>query len=343
MQAVVLRAFGAPENLRPETVPDPEPGPGEVLMRVAACGVCFHDVINRRGNLPRTSVPAILGHEVAGEVVAVGAGVEGWVVGDRAATLQRLSCGACRRCDAGRYSLCKQDNRFFGEEIPGGYAEYVAAPVLGIGKVPAGISWPVAATTCCTTGTAVHTVRTRGRVAPGESVVVTGASGGVGLQVVQLASHEGARVIAVTSSAAKVDVLTEAGAAEVVVAPDLRYARAVRELTGGEGADVAIEIVGAATFDQSLKALTAGGRLVVVGNLDTGIVKLNPGLIIVKELEVLGAYATTLDELSQALDLVVDGTLTPRIDDVLPLADAYEAHARLEQRAVAGRLVLQPG
>lgn len=342
MQAVVLRAFGAPENLRPEIVPDPSPGPGEILMRVAACGVCFHDVINRRGNLPRTSVPAILGHEVAGEVVAVGAEVEGWAVGDRAATLQRLSCGCCSRCDAGRYSLCKDDNRFFGEEIPGGYAEFVAAPVMGVGKVPAGIDWPVAATTCCTTGTAVHTVRTRGRVAPGETVVVTGASGGVGLQVVQLARHDGARVIAITSSDDKVDALTEAGAEEVIVAPDLRFAHAVRSLTDGEGADVVIEIVGAATFDQSLKALTAGGRLVVVGNLDSGIVRLNPGLVIVKELEVLGAYATTLGELRQALELVAAGVLTPRIDDVLPLADAYEAHARLERRAVAGRLVLQP-
>ncbi len=87
MQAVVLHAFGGPENLRPEVVPDPSPGPGEVLLQVRACGVCFHDVINRRGNLPRTSVPAILGHEVAGEVVEVGAGVSGWSVGDRAATL----------------------------------------------------------------------------------------------------------------------------------------------------------------------------------------------------------------------------------------------------------------
>ena len=92
MQAIVLRAFGAPDNLRPESVPDPAPGCGEVLLRVEACGVCYHDVINRRGNLPRTSVPAILGHEAAGEVIAVGPGVEGWSVGDRAATLPARRC-----------------------------------------------------------------------------------------------------------------------------------------------------------------------------------------------------------------------------------------------------------
>lgn len=341
MQAVVLRAFGGPENLRAESVPDPSPGPGEVLLRVRACGVCYHDVINRRGNLPRTHVPAILGHEAAGEVIGIGPEVQGWQVGDRAATLQRLSCGSCHHCDHQRSSLCKQDNRFFGEEIPGGYAEYMTAPVAGLGRVPADIPWAVAATACCTAGTAVHTLRTRARVKAGETVVVTGASGGVGLQVMQLARHDGARVVAVTSSAAKVEALEEAGADAVVVAPELEFARQVRELTG-EGADVVIEIVGSATFDQSLKALAPGGRLVVVGNLETGIVQLNPGLVIVKELELIGAYATTQQELQDALQLIGEGALRPWVSDVLPLEAAHHAHRRLEERDVVGRLVLEP-
>jgi D-arabinose 1-dehydrogenase-like Zn-dependent alcohol dehydrogenase len=122
MLAVVLEQFGPASHLAVQTVPDPRPGPGEVLLRVRACGVCYHDVINRRGSLPRTSVPAILGHEVAGEVIDVGPGVTTWEVGDRAATLQRMSCGACPSCDAGRPSLCKRDNRFFGEELAGGSA-----------------------------------------------------------------------------------------------------------------------------------------------------------------------------------------------------------------------------
>src|SRR3954465_1746728 len=119
MQAIVLRAFGAPANLRPETVPDPTPRAGEVLLRVEACGVCYHDVINRRGNLPRTHVPAILGHEAAGEVVEGGPDTPGWKGGDRGATLQRLSCGECAMCRSGRNSLCRKDARFFGEELPG--------------------------------------------------------------------------------------------------------------------------------------------------------------------------------------------------------------------------------
>jgi D-arabinose 1-dehydrogenase-like Zn-dependent alcohol dehydrogenase len=343
MQAVVLRAFGEPDNLKPEVVPDPMPGRGEVLLRVQACGVCFHDVINRRGNLPRTKVPAILGHEAAGEVVAIGDGVTGWVIGDRAATLQRLSCGECSYCQAGRRSLCKRDARFFGEEIPGGYAAFMTAPVAGLGRVPHGLPWEVAATTCCTTGTAVHCVRTRGRVTAGETVLITGATGGVGLQAVQLARHDGARVLAVTSTAEKAAALQAAGAHEVIVSPDLRFAPEARRRTGGEGAQVAIEIVGSLTFAETLKALAPGGRLVVVGNLKTASVEVNPGLVIVKELEILGAYATTFSELEEAFRLVASRTIRPWVSEVLPLKEAAHAHDRLEKRRVAGRLVLAPG
>jgi acryloyl-coenzyme A reductase len=342
VNAVVLHAFGAPENLRLESVPEPKPGPGEVLLRVRACGVCHHDLINRRGNLPRTHVPAILGHEAAGEVVEVGPGVRGWATGDRAATLQRLSCGKCPRCRTGRNSLCRTDARFFGEEIPGGYAAYLAAPVAGLGRVPPGLSWEAAATTCCTTGTAVHVVRSRGQVCPEETVLVTGASGGVGMQVLQLARLDGARVFAVTSSPSKVEALHEAGAHEVILSPDLDFSAEVRRRTDGMGVDVAIEIVGSPTFGQTLRCMASGGRVVVVGNLDTGAVTLNPGLVIVKELEILGAYATTAAELDEALGLLRSGEIRPYVFDGLPLAQAARAHELLERREVSGRLVLLP-
>ena len=342
MEAVVLTKFGAASHLAVQSVPDPHPGPGEVLLRVRACGVCYHDVINRRGSLPRTSVPAILGHEVAGEVIEVGPGVTTWQVGDRAATLQRLSCGACASCRAGRASLCKRDNRFFGEEIAGGYATMMVAPIAGIGRVPDGMPWEIAATVCCTAGTAVHVVRTRGRVQRGETVLVTGASGGVGLQTVQLARLDGARVIAVTSSPLKTRALYNAGADEVIVAPELDFAADARRHTGGEGVDVAIEIVGSATFAQTLKSMRPGGRVVVVGNLENGTIDLNPGLVIVKELEILGAYATSQQELETALALTHTRQLTPFVTEVLPLHAAALAHTRLENREVAGRLVLSP-
>jgi NADPH:quinone reductase-like Zn-dependent oxidoreductase len=213
---------------------------------------------------------------------------------------------------------------------------------MGLCRVPDSLSWPDAATICCTTGTAVHVCRTRGRVQAGEIVLITGASGGVGLQAVQLCTHDGARVIAVTSSASKVKALEDAGAWQVVVSRDLRFAEDVKRITRGEGVNVALEIVGSATFPQTLRCMAPGGRLVVVGNLDTGTFQLNPGLVIVKELEILGAYATTRDELEVALALTAAKKVRSCVSEVVPLADAARAHFRLENREIAGRVVLVP-
>lgn len=342
MKAVVLRTLGGPESLQLESLPDPQPGPGEVLLDVRACGVCYHDIIARRGDLGLLPLPAILGHEVVGEVIEVGVGVSDWKVGDRGATLQRMSCGECASCREERNSLCRVDRRFFGEDIRGGYATRMTAPASGLCRVPATLSWPAAATVCCTTGTAVHVCRTRGRVRAGETVLVTGASGGVGLQAVQLCSHDGARVIAITSSASKVDALRQAGAWQVVVSRNLDFAKDVKELTNGEGVNVAIEIVGSATFPQTLKCMAPGGRLVVVGNLDTGTFQLNPGIVIVKELEIIGAYATTRRELEVALELTAAGHVKSCVSEVVPLAAAAHSHFRLENREIAGRVVLVP-
>jgi D-arabinose 1-dehydrogenase-like Zn-dependent alcohol dehydrogenase len=342
MKAVVLREFGEANKLKVESVPEPRPGYGEVLLRVRACGVCYHDVINRRGDLPRTRTPAILGHEIAGEVVEVGPSTIGWRTGDRAATLQRSYCGDCIHCRSERLSLCKRDARFFGEEIPGGYAEYVVAPVGALGHVPTSVDWSAASVTCCTTGTAVHVVSTRARVAEGETVLITGASGGVGLQAVQMARVLGARVLAVTSSEAKAEALLESGADEVIVSGALDFGGEVKRRTDNKGVDVAIEIVGSKTLQESLKALAPGGRAVIVGNLERGTVAINPGLVIVKELSIMGAYATTLEELDEAFRLIEQGLIRPHVAEALPLEDAYAAHDRLEKRGVAGRLVLMP-
>lgn len=341
MRSMVLHRFGGPENMAMVEAPEPTPRAGEVLVRVRACGVCYHDLIARRGSLGG-EVPMTLGHEIVGEVLALGPGVTGFAVGDRVATLQRMSCGACKHCLADRASLCKVDRRFFGEEIPGGYATHMVAPAHGLCPVPAALSWDEAATICCTTGTAIHVCRTQGRVKDGETVLVTGASGGVGQKAVQLCRLAGAKVIAVTTSRAKAATLEALGADHVVVAPDLEFAGAVKKITRGEGVDVALEIVGSASFGATLKSLAPGGRAVVVGNLDTRTFDLNPGLVIVKELQILGAYATSKDELRQAFELTAKGHVKSCVSEVHPLDEAARVHARLERREIAGRAVLVP-
>ena len=343
MKAIVLRQFGGPEHLHLEThYPDPRPGEGEVLIEVKACGVCYHDLIARRGSLGGIP-PMILGHEAVGTVIEVGPGVTTFAVGDRAATLQRMNCGACALCKAGRISLCKTDRRFFGEEIAGGYATLMTAPVLGLVHVPTELPWADAAVVSCTTGTAVHVCKTRGRIKDGETVLITGASGGVGLQAVRLCKLLGATVIAITSSPEKVAVLEAAGAKHVIVARSLDFTRDVKRITKGEGVDVALEIVGSACFEHTMKCIAPGGRLVVVGNLDTATFGLNPGLVIVKELEIIGAYATTHAEAAFAFDLHVKGHIPSSVSDILPFTEAAHVHTRLENREITGRAVLVPG
>lgn len=336
----MLHEFGPAENLRLEETREPRPGPRELLLRVGACGVCFHDVINRRGDLPRTRLPTILGHEVAGEVVETGGEVARFRRGDRVACLQRVNCGRCEYCTDSRPTLCGNGAVFFGEEIPGGYAEYMVAPEHVLARVPAGLSDGEAAVTACTLGTAVHALGTRARVQPGQIVLITGASGGVGVHSIQLARLLGARVVAVTSSEAKVDRLRQLGAEVVIHAPRLEFAKAVKKEVGH--VDVAMDIVGSATLDESLHALRSGGTLVVIGNVVGGRAAFNPGLVILKELEVIGSFAASVGELEKSFALIAEGKIHPVVSSRLPLTEAAEAHRRLEARAVTGRLVLEP-
>ena len=341
MRAMVIREFGDPEVLQLAEVPAPRPenlAPNELLLRVRAVGVCYHDLINRRGSLPRTELPSILGHEIAGEVVAVGEAAD-FQVGDRVATVQRVHCGDCDLCHGGRPTLCR-DGLFFGEEIPGGYAEYTVAPAHGLARIPETIPFAEASICDCTIGTAIHVVR-QGRVHPQESVLITGASGGVGLHAIQVCRLGGAKVIAVTSSPQKEDALRVAGADEVIVAPDLHFAKEARRITGGVGADVVLEVTGAVTFEESLRSLRPAGRLVMVGNLETKPVSFMPGLMILKELEFIGSFATTTDELAEAFRLVESGSIRPMLSDTLPLEEAAHAHQLLYDRQATGRIVLR--
>ncbi|MBX6377476.1 MAG: alcohol dehydrogenase catalytic domain-containing protein [Clostridia bacterium] len=341
MRAVQFEGFGGAEVLRVVDLPQPVPERDGVVVRVRAAGVCYHDVINRRGHFPRTMLPAVIGHEVAGEVAAVGAGVEGLREGDRVVVFPFLSCGRCRFCVGGRPQLCRQ-RHLLGEGVPGGYAEYVAVPARNCLPLPAGIPFEAAAAIPCAMGTALHALRARAGVQLGETVLITGASGGVGVFAVQLARRAGARVLAVTSSPHKEGSLLELGAHDVIVSPDLDFADEVRRRTAGEGVDVVLEIVGAAAFPASVRSLRAGGRLVLIGNLAAAPVEIRPALFILKEMALLGSDGFTPLEVEECLALAAAGEVRVPVARTLPLAEAEAAHRLLEERGATGRVVLVP-
>lgn len=339
MNAVILQQFGDPDAFNYTQVETPTPRADQMLVRVASCGVCGHDVLNRAGHFAATRLPAVLGHEIAGTVHEVGDLVRRFKPGDRVALLQRQPCGVCRSCKDGRENLCRQGDGFYGEETPGGYGEYVLASERNSVLLPAEVPFHVGAVLSCALGTGYHAL-IRARVRAGDPVVITGASGGVGIHTVQAARLMGLYTIAVTGSSAKIVPLRAAGADEVVVTAQARFHEQVRALTQHEGAAAVIEIAGTPTFRSSLRALRAGGRLVVVGNVDPGDVAINPAVSILKEIEIIGSAHAVVADLVQVVDLVRRGRLAPVIAKTMPIAQAAEAHRVMESRVQIGRIVL---
>lgn len=342
MKALRLPRFGGPDVLEMEEVPTPGPGPGEVLIEVAFCGVCRHDLLTRAGAFPSIDLPVTLGHQVSGRVARVGEGVEGFAAGQRVMTMIYTGCGRCPECEAGNQALCSNERpRFLGEDFDGGYAPFVKVCQDVVLPVPDGVGLREAAIVTCTLGTAYHALVTRGGVSAGDAVAITGASGGVGLHAIQLAKHLGARVISVTSSAQKEPILLAAGADEVISIPDLGFAREVKAMTGSRGADVVVEIVGARTLDQSIRATRQGGTIVVLGNVEGAAAEVRPAHLILKELNLLGTKSCTRPELEAVLDLISSGSVTAEVEGQLPLEDGADVHRALEEGRSQGRLVIE--
>lgn len=338
MNAIVLHACGGPDGLRYEQRPDPEPGEGEVLVRVRACGVCYRDILDRRGKFPFIQLPVIPGHEFAGEVVRVAAGVTEWAPGDRVVNLHRNPCGFCEPCLRGDEVHCERAHAHFGLTANGGYATYVCAPRTALVRLPDAIPFAEGAVVMCTAAVAWRAVRHRADVRPGQTVLVTGASGGVGTMVIQIARLCGAQVVAVTSDPGKVVFLEGLGAERVLVDAEGGFHKKL----DATGVDAAFEIVGRPTFNASLRSLKPGGKLVLIGNVTGERVEINPGLVILKALHVLGSDSCSRLELIEALRLVENGRLKVRVARSFPLPEAARAQAVLEERKATGRVVLLP-
>jgi D-arabinose 1-dehydrogenase-like Zn-dependent alcohol dehydrogenase len=326
MKAVIVRDFGGPEVLELAEVDRPEPGIDDVLVRIHAAGICYHDVLSRGGKIPGGRPGRILGHEIAGEIVALGAGVPAARVGERVVLYQRLFCGACRYCLAGRQDLCR-NSRVLGEHGGGGYAEFACVPARNAIAIPDGLDMTAAALAVCPVGTSVRAALEVGGLAPGQVVLITGAGGGLGLHQIQVAKCVQARVIAVTSSRDKAEIVRDAGADEVIVAPDLKFSAEVWRLTAKQGADVVLENVVTGTFGESLRSCAQR-------------VELDPGLVIMRRIRIAGSGNATFKDVQVALHLLATGAVKPFIGRVLPFPQAAEGHALMERRAVTGRVVL---
>lgn len=286
MKAAVFH--GPNVGLKIEDLPTPRIGAGEILVHVAACGVCHTDLhYIEHGVSTFKKPPIVLGHEASGVVAECGPGVAQFKPGERVLIPAVLTCGHCAFCRSGRENICS-DMKMLGNHFDGAYAEFVAVPAKDVLRLPASIPIEEAAIIADAISTPYHAVKNRARVQPGDTVVVFGC-GGVGINAVQLAAAAGGTVIAVDLSDRKLEWARQFGAAHTINASQVeRVSKEVRKLTGG-GVDIALEVIGnPRTIEEAFECVRVGGRLVVVGYTHESI-SIVAGKIMFKEIEVLGS------------------------------------------------------
>lgn len=324
MRAVVIPVHGGPEVLEYREAPTPRPGPGHVVVRVHAVGLNYLDIFVRRG-MPgkRVALPHISGADIAGVVAAVGPDVDEHLLGTRVLVDPAVGRGA------------------LGEDLPGGMAEYAVAPAPNLIPIPEHVTFEEAACLPIAYGTAWRMLVTRATLRAGETVLILGASGGVGTGAVQIAKLAGARVIAATGNPDKAPRLRAIGADEVIESNG-DFDRAVWTLTGKKGVDVVVNYTGGDTWIPSLRAMRKGGRLVTVGATAGYETTIDVRYVWVRELNLLGSDGWTPEELRALCRVTWEGRIRPIIDRVLPLSRAAEAEEALERREVFGKVILRP-
>ena len=337
MKAAVIREHGDRDVTRVVTdYPDPQAGPGWVVVKVGATSLNFHDIFTRRG-MPgiRIPFPLIVGSDLAGEIVEVGQNVSGWSLGDRV-LVDPLPCEGT-------------EWKFIGEQFDGGRAEYCAVHSEQLVNLPDAVSYEQAASLPLAYATAYRMMLTRGSVKAGEKVLILGASGGVGTCCVLLAKMVGAEVIACASSDAKLDRLGGIGADHLVNYKKVNMREAVHEIVGKPrvtrtgGVDLAVNYTGGKTWKDTLRCVGFGGRMVTCGATAGYEEEVDCRYTWTFEHSIIGSDGWTRDELVALLGMVESGDLDPVIDRVLPLDEIHEAERLLEDREVFGKVLVTPG
>jgi propanol-preferring alcohol dehydrogenase len=335
-----VRYVGPRQKFELRAVAIPTPGTGQVRVRIAACGVCRTELHLRDGLLDLGRRDFTVGHEIAGTIDAVGAGVSADRLGERVVIYYYEGCGHCRYCRAGDEQLCPQPRAQPGFTSDGGYADYVVVRATNCVLLPDTLALTHAAPLGCAGSTAVHAGK-MAAIHPGEWVVVHGF-GGVGLALMQYAAAAGARTIAIGLGTEKMALATRLGATAVIdAAANGDVAAQVAAMTG-EGADVVFELVGTTdSMHRAASMLRRRGRLIMVG-YTAETFQIHPVELIVRELHVMGSVGSTLQDLHDVVALVAAGAITPFVDHTLPLADFEAALTAVEQQTQMGRIVLTP-
>jgi propanol-preferring alcohol dehydrogenase len=338
MKAAVLEHFGAPLVIDGDRQ-DPAPGLGEIVLRTRAAGICRTDLKVIDGVIPTTPTPIVPGHEIAGEVVAVGEHVSGLAVGDRVLVSLDVTCGICAYCVVGERDHCAALRRL-GMELDGGLAEYVRAPAMNAIVLPDEVAFGDAAVIPDAIGSPYHAIVTLAKVRVGQTVAVYGL-GGLGLSAVQVAALAGARVIAIARTSERRELALGMGADAAIDPGDGPVSDQIRGLTRGLGVDVFIDLVGIeGSSEQAMASCRKGGTVIVLGynvpRLDVPMMRM-----VYDEVVVRGSRGSTKKDLLEIVDLVAAGRLSPVIGSRVGLTDVNEALESLRDGAVIGRTIVE--
>ena len=342
MQALTLTGTGGLERLRVQDVAAPTlRADDDVLVRVRCAALNRLDLWMTAG-LPgvKLAFPHVVGADGAGEVEAAGPAAGSWRPGDRVLINPGLSCGRCPACEAGEESLCAAF-AILGEHLPGTAAELVVVPAANLGRVPEGMSWSEAAAFTLVTLTAWRMLTGRAKLQAGETVLIWGVGGGVGMAALQIALLLGARPIVTSGSDAKLAAAVGLGAALGVNHRSADVVAEVRRETAGRGADVVVDCVGEATWTDSQRALRRGGRLVVCGATTGPSVSLDLRRLFWHQWTILGSTMGSRREFAEIVRLAHEGRLWPLVDSVVPLAEGASAYARMQRGEQTGKLVIE--
>lgn len=340
MKAVLFHSHGGPEVLEYTEFSTPEPGDGQVLVKLEAAALNRMDLWTRNG-WPgiKLEYPHIPGADGAGIVAGLGRCVSDWKMGDRVVINANLGCGRCPACTAGQDNLCREWH-LLGETVRGTYAEYVAVPATNLYPIPEGFESNQAAAAALVFHTAWHSLITRGKLKPGENVLVVGASGGVNTASVQIARLAGAKVIVVGSNLEKLNLAESLGADHLIDrSKDENWPKLVYNITGKRGVDVVVDNVGT-TFPSSFRSAAKGGRILTVGNSGGPKFEIDNRFIFGKHLSIIGSSMGTRADFATVMDLIFAGKLKPVMDRVYPLVEARSAQELLEKGEQLGKITL---
>ena len=340
MRAVILRRHGGPEAVEIGELPVPEPGPGEVRVRVVTAALNHLDLFVRRG-IPgvELAMPHVLGADGAGVIDAIGEGVDGWSPGDEVFLQPGLFCGRCEFCLQGEESLCIRF-RLLGEHVPGTLAEHVVVPAANVYHKPGGLLWTAAAAFPLVYQTAWRLVITAGALRAGETVLIHGIGGGVAGAALQIARYAGAYVYATSSSREKLDRAIQLGADVAIDYTVEDIPARIRELTARRGVDLVIDDVGRATWRDSIECVRRGGRIATCG-ATTGNEAVTPiHRVFWKQISIHGSTMANRREFATVSRLVTGGRILPVIDRTYGLEEVPTAFNRLEDTERFGKIVI---